>query len=115
MNQIWGGDQYAEYITELSRELRKSIEESIIYGKPSLPGEDAIKGLKMEIGGTMCHLCGAEMLYSDINRTMVKKHRNVESQQVYVCGTSIFTTWKEYDDGSVKGKDRHIHAECLHT
>lgn len=75
-----------------------------------------IKEKEMEIGGIKCHLCGEELLYNGISRTMVKKHRNVESHQVYMCGTSIFTTWNERDCdmGCFDSKrDRHIHAECI--
>lgn len=70
---------------------------------------------EMEIGGVQCHLCGAEILYNGISRTSVKKHRNVEEHKVYMCGTSILSTWKERGDNGYKhGKfDRHIHAECI--
>lgn len=103
---VWGESQYADYIVALSKRLNRYMEQAIIYGQP--------EEKEMEIGGNTCHLCGEGLLYSDINRTFIKKHRKVESHKVYMCGTTIYETWNEHDVQPHETKrSRRVHAECL--
>lgn len=105
---IPGTDEYEQYISGLATNLRKYMESSILYG------EYPKKEKEMEIGGNTCHLCGEGLLYTDINRTFIKKHRKVESHKVYMCGTTIYETWNEHDVQPHETKHtRRIHAECL--
>lgn len=113
---VWGPSEEPE-----RKEVGSLVEEynnrlGAYLSTPLVFSEYTPKEKEMEIGGSKCHLCGEELLYNGINRTMVKKHRKVESHQVYTCGTSIFTTWRERDCdmGCFDSKrDRHIHAECI--
>lgn len=69
---------------------------------------------EVEIGGTTCHLCGHGLLYDATSIMSLKKGSRNESHQVYMCGTSILTTWKTGKNIMVrKDLDRHIHAECI--
>lgn len=108
----WGTSSFAEATKKLKQELSNMF----LYGStnPIWSVSEIEEEKEMEIGGNQCHLCGEGLLYTDINRTFIKKHRKVESHKVYMCGTTIYETWNEHDVQPHETKrTRRVHAECL--
>lgn len=68
------------------------------------------------IGGDKCHLCDSEVLFTGVEKTIVKKGVNVINHRVYACGTSLYSTWREDSGtGEFKNERRHIHvgSDCI--
>lgn len=96
--------------TKVTKEAIDKLFYSIVYGT-EMPKEK-----EMEIGGNLCHLCGASMLYNGISRTFVKNHREVEQNTAYDCGTQVYSTWREKDDllsGYKKARHIHVGNDCI--
>lgn len=86
-----------ESMNKRYKELNEALTNTILYGTEYKPIFTP-KEKDMEIGGSVCHLCGAKLIQHNCDIVYKKRH-HVRNVKRYECGTIVEKGYKSQGEG----------------